>query len=204
MAEANRHVNTDLRRFEIQWSNGLAGRDLVAQWHRTCQTVSDRYRSTDPKQRVQWAGPAMSALSSITARLMETWAHGQAIYDLLGVERIEYDRIRNIAHLGVSTFRRTHQLRGMAIPKQKPHVCLTAPSGETWEWNPESGNESIRGLAVEFCQVVTQTRNIADTRLQVTGPISRYWMEHAQCFAGPVSVPPAPGTRFRVAAAGRP
>jgi len=39
----------------------------------------------------------MSVRSSITARLMETWAHGQAIYDALGVERRDEDRIRNVA-----------------------------------------------------------------------------------------------------------
>ena len=38
----------------------------------------------------------MSARSSISARLMETWAHGQAVYDRLGVVRVDTDRIRNI------------------------------------------------------------------------------------------------------------
>ena len=44
----------------------------------------------------------MSVRSSISARLMETWAHGQEVYDVLGVLRVNSDRIRNIAHLGIN------------------------------------------------------------------------------------------------------
>ena len=45
----------------------------------------------------------MSARSSITARQMETWALGQEVFDVLGLERVNTDRVRNIAYLGVST-----------------------------------------------------------------------------------------------------
>ena len=58
-----------------------------------------------------------------------------------------------------------------------------------------SETEVIEGLAEEFCQVVTQTRNIADTSLIVTGKNAAAWMEIAQCFAGAPETPPAPGTR---------
>ena len=54
---------------------------------------------------------------------------------------------------------------------------------------------SIIGSAVEFCQVVTQTRNIADTGLKLVGETARNWMQNAQCFAGPPETPPAPGSR---------
>ena len=48
-----------------------------------------------------WYGPAMGARSFITARLMETWAHGQDVVDALGVERTPTDRLRHVAHIGV-------------------------------------------------------------------------------------------------------
>ena len=38
----------------------------------------------------------MSARSKITARHMETWAHGQEVFDALGKDREEKDRIKNI------------------------------------------------------------------------------------------------------------
>jgi len=74
-------------------------------------------------------------------------------------------------------------------------VQLVAPSGAIWEWNDPSETECIRGEAVDFCHVVTQVRNVADTALEVLGPIATRWMSIAQCFAGAVSDPPAPGAR---------
>lgn len=177
--------------------DGLSGPDLVAAWIETCRRIAPRFTKADPKARVKWAGPDMSVRSSITARLMETWAHGQAIYDLLGVERQDGDRIRNIAHLGVSTYGWTFVNRGEEVPEPMPLVRLTAPSGDVWEWGAPSGVERITGPATDFCQVVAQTRNIADVSLLVSGPNATRWMAIAQCFAGPPCDPPAPGTRVK-------
>ena len=80
-------------------------------------------------------------------------------------------------------------------PSPVPHLVLTAPSGEVWTYNEPSDAERIEGLAEEFCQVVTQVRNIADTELRVVGDIALDWMSKAQCFAGPPETPPAPGVR---------
>jgi uncharacterized protein (TIGR03084 family) len=141
----------------------------------------------------------MSVRSSITARLMETWAHGQEVYDVLGATRVDTDRIKNIAQLGVNTFAWTFLNRRLEIPADVPHVRLVAPSGAIWEWNPPSETNRVEGDASEFCQVVTQVRNLADTKLTVVGETAGRWMSIAQCFAGAASDPPAPGTRFREA-----
>ena len=174
---------------------GIKGHALLEAWRSYYIDMTPRFAAADPKQRVKWAGPDMSARSSITARLMETWAHGQEIYDLLGLRRENADRIRNIAHLGVNTFGWTFVNRKEPVPEPVPYVCLTAPSGEVWEWGEPSVEERIEGAAEAFCQVVCQTRNIADMDLQVTGPVATQWMAVAQCFAGPPKDPPAPGTR---------
>ena len=178
-----------------QFLNGLDGRELLIAWRAYVTHMTPLFEAADPKQRVKWAGPDMSARSSITARLMETWAHSQAIYDLLGLRRQNADRIRNIAHLGINTFGWTFLNRGEALPGEMPHVVLKAPSGAIWQWGTPSDAERITGLAEEFCQVVCQTRNIADTDLDVNGPIATEWMAKAQCFAGPPKQPPAPRTR---------
>ena len=80
-------------------------------------------------------------------------------------------------------------------PAPKPFVQLTAPSGGIWEWNGRQEDNVVRGSAVEFSQVVTQTRNIDDTNLEAVGDTARQWMEIAQCFAGGPETPPAKGTR---------
>jgi uncharacterized protein (TIGR03084 family) len=130
-----------------------------------------------------------------TARYMETWAHAQEVYDLVGASRTHTDRIQNIATIGVKTFAWTFVNRGLDVPGAQPYVRLEAPSGAIWEWGDASDTECVRGTAVDFCHVVTQGRNIADTALQATGPVATRWMAIAQCFAGAPVDPPAPGTR---------
>lgn len=173
------------------------GQALRAVWLTTAAGVAAAFDGADPKARLKWAGPDMSARSSMTARLMETWAHGQEVFDHLGLERVDHDRIRNIAHLGVITFGWTYEVRKMQPPPQAPYVALRAPSGALWEWGEAGGEDAVSGSASEFCQVVTQVRNIADTQLVVTGPVAEQWMGMAQCFAGAAETPPAPGTRYR-------
>ena len=183
--------------FTQVWLNGLRDRALLNHWRDYYLEMTDRFAAADPKQRVQWFGPDMSVRSSITARLMETWAHSQAIYDVLGQMRTDTDRIKNTVVIGLNTFGWTFQNRKHAVPTDLPFLRLRAPSGETWEWGQSDTENCIEGNAVEFCQVVTQVRNIADTSLHVRGDTATRWMAIAQCFAGPPEEPPAPGSRFR-------
>ena len=180
-----------------EWLGELRGRRLLGEWHRFAGELARRYAASDPKARVPWAGPDMSVRSSVTARLMETWAHGQEVYDVLGVERTDTDRIRNIAQLGVNTFAWAFRNRRLEVPPDAPYFRLVAPSGAIWEWNVPSETNRVDGSATAFCQVVTQVRSPADVELRATGETARRWIGIAQCFAGPPSDPPAPGTRFR-------
>lgn len=194
-AEVGASVSGGLKDFEESYLDGLSGQALLSTWRDAYRTVARHFRAADPSQRVKWAGPSMSARSSITARLMETWAHGQEVYDELGVVRENADRIRNIVVLGNNTHGWTYAVRGEQAPVPTPYLVLAAPSGEVWTYNEPSEAERIEGLAEEFCQVVTQVRNIADTGLEVTGEVAADWMSKAQCFAGPPETPPAPGIR---------
>ncbi len=180
---------------QYDWLEGASGRALFEAWRDYYQKTAKNYEDVDPKARLKWAGPDMSARSCITARQMETWAHGQEVFDTLGIERQEADRIKNIAVIGINTFGWTFVNRKMDVPEDKPYVKLTAPSGETWEWNEPQPRNMVEGSAVDFCRVVTQTRNLKDTELTVRGETANTWMSMAQCFAGPPEDPPAPGQR---------
>ena len=158
--------------------------------------ITDKFKSEDPQKRVKWIGPDMSVISSISARHMETWAHGQAIFDSLGIRRKNEDRILNIVIIGNNTFNWSYKVNKLDVPKQAPYLQLTSPpSGELWEFNNKQNTNYIEGKAEEFCQVVTQVRNIQDVNLAVKGSISEKWMSIAQCFAGKAQSPPKPGTR---------
>lgn len=173
------------------------GDDLRAAWRALYTDMGKRWVDLDPKQRVKWAGPDMSVRSSITARQMETWAHGQEVFDILGLQRDEQDRVKNIVILGVNTFGWSYKVNGRDVPEGMPQLVLTAPSGAVWTFG-EAGEDRVAGPAVEFAQVVAQTRSVADTSLQVTGPVAQEWMAIAQCFAGGAETPPAKGARHRV------
>jgi len=157
--------------------------------------MSRQLGESDPKRRLPWFGPDMGVRMFTTARLMETWAHGQEVYDLMGVLRVPTDRIKNVATIGVRTFGWTFVNRGEDVPGAPPYVRLVAPSGAIWEWNEPSESECISGDALEFCHVVTQGRNIVDTKLEVVGDVANRWMSIAQCFAGGPVDPPKPGVR---------
>ncbi|MEQ8700370.1 MAG: TIGR03084 family metal-binding protein [Bauldia litoralis] len=204
--EAGLKAERTMLDLQNEWLDGLSGHALIDAWRDGAEETARVYAGLDPRARLKWAGPDMSARSCITARQMETWAHGQAVFDLLGVEREETDRIRNIAHLGVTTFRWTFLNRGQEPPGPPPHVRLIAPSGAVWEWNAPSEHDRrddsqqdsrVEGTAVDFCRVVTQTRHVADTALRVTGEAAERWMAIAQCFAGPPVDPSAPGARHK-------
>jgi uncharacterized protein (TIGR03084 family) len=183
--------------YSRRWLDGCAGSALLERWRTQYQRLADIVGAFEPDRRLAWAGPDMSARSFMSARQMETWAHGQAIFDALGIDRVEHDRLRNIAVMGVNTFGWTFKVNRRVVPAVKPYVRLTSPSGAVWEWNDPASPERVAGNAVEFCRVVTQTRNVLDTGLATTGESAKLWMEHAQCFAGPPEKPPAPGTRFK-------
>jgi len=168
---------------------------LLEAWRRTAHELAEEVGALDPKTRLPWYGPDMGASMFITARYMETWAHGQEIYDLVGAFRRNTDRIRNVAAIGCRTYAWSFVNRRLEVPGPPPYVRLTAPSGAIWEWHEPSEEERIEGSAVDFCHVVTQGRNVADTALRVTGPVATQWMAIAQCFAGGPADPPAPGTR---------
>jgi uncharacterized protein (TIGR03084 family) len=174
----------------------LAGSDLLEHWHAQMADLCDQLSAAAPDQRLKWFGPDMGVRMFTTARQMETWAHGQAIYDLTGTARQPTDRLRNIAEIGVRTYGWTFANRAIPLPGPSPYVRLTGPSGAVWEWNDPSPGNRVEGTALDFCQVVTQVRNVADTVLTVTGEPARRWMSLAQCFAGPPEDPPPPGARF--------
>ena len=174
------------------------GKRLLDLWYATMVALCDKLSALPPDARLKWAGPDMGVRMFTTARQMETWAHGQEIFDLMGATRPPTGRLRNIAEIGVRTYGWTFANRKQEVPGPAPYVRLTAPSGGVWEWNDPAPDNCVEGSALDFCQVVTQVRNVADTALRVTGAPARAWMEIAQCFAGPPETPPAPGARFTV------
>jgi uncharacterized protein (TIGR03084 family) len=162
---------------------------LLAWFHSARASLIETFVGLDSSARLPWYGPDMSAASAITARIMETWAHGQDIADALGIAREPTARLRHVAHLGVATFGFAYTLRAREVPAEPLRVELAAPDGGTWSWGPEGARNTVRGPAQDFCLVVTQRRHRADTSLATSGAVAGEWLSLAQAFAGP----PGPG-----------
>jgi uncharacterized protein (TIGR03084 family) len=142
-------------------------------------------RSADPKMRVPWYGPAMSLASCLTARIMETWAHGQDLFDALGVERQPSARLHHIAFIGWRAVANSFVAQGLPVPTDPVRVELTdAAVGEVVLGAADAVNV-VRGSLVDFCLLVTQRRHLDDTDLIATGPVASKWLTIAQAFAGP-------------------
>ncbi len=184
-------TNADLHRARF----GDLGAKLPDVWRESCHAMARQLGESEPKRRLPWFGPDMGVRMFTTARFMETWAHGQEIYDLLKVRREPTDRLKHVAEIGVRTFGWTFVNRGEKPPGPCPYVRLVAPSGAVWEWGEPSETSCVRGDALDFCFTVTQARNVADTGLEAVGDVATRWMEIAQCFAGGAVDPPAPGAR---------
>jgi uncharacterized protein (TIGR03084 family) len=163
----------------------LNGVDLLS-WFRTARlALVEAYRGVDPERRLPWYGPGMSPASSITARLMETWAHGQDIMDTVGVERAPTMRLRHVAHLGVRALPYTYKVNRLPQPSEPIRVELVTPDGGDWSWGPPEALNRVSGDLLDFCLVVTQRRDRTETVLDVKGSIAEEWMAIAQAYAGP-------------------
>lgn len=169
--------------------DGKSGADVLAWWRNERERMLAAFRSRGPKDRIPWFGPDMSTLSFATARLMETWSHGQDVADTVGAPWPSTDRLRHVAHIGVTTRGWSYINRGMEFPGGDVRVELTAPSGEVWTWGPEDAADRLTGTAEDFCLVATQRRHPSDTELVTNGDLAAEWLDIAQAFAGPPTLP---------------
>jgi uncharacterized protein (TIGR03084 family) len=185
-AEADGGINPDTiaARFRDR-----SGAQLLAWFDTTRADLIATFAALDPRTRLPWFGPAMSAASSLTARIMETWAHTQDIADALGVAREPTDRLRHVAHIGVGARAFSYAVRGKTPPQTPVLVELTGPDGSLWSWGPADAADRVSGPALDFCLLVTQRRHRDDVALAIDGPAATEWMTIAQAFAGA----PGPG-----------
>ena len=173
---------------------GRTGAEMLRWWADERRALLEACLNADPSRRVPWFGPSMSLASKMTARLMETWAHGQDVVDALDLKRPLSGRLKHVARIGVLAFPNSFLANGLEVPQIPVRVSLQAPGGQgTWEWGNAAATDSVDGPAEDFCLVVTQRRHVHDTSLNVIGETASAWMGIAQAFAGPPGEGRKPG-----------
>jgi len=173
--------------------SGLSGAEMLDWSNRERARLVHALRTVDPSSRIPWFGPDMSPASKATARLMETWAHGQDIVDALHLDRAPTARLYHVAYIGVRAVPNSFRANGRAVPDVGVYVALDSPQGDRWVWGDVDAENRVEGDALDFCLVVTQRRHVDDTDLVVTGEMAREWMQIAQAFAGPPGAGRQPG-----------
>ena len=173
--------------------HGTPPGELLAWFDRSRAQLIQAYREVDPAARLPWFGPSMKPASSVTARLMETWAHGQDILDTFGITRVPNARLRHVADIGIRALPYSYAVNGLDLPADQIRVELTAPDGQCWTWGPAGARDRVTGDALDFCLVVTQRRHRDDTRLEVRGRAAAQWIGIAQAFAGAAGPGRPPG-----------
>ena len=159
--------------------------ELLADWRVTRGRLHEALLTVPDGRKLPWFGPAMSAASMATARLMETWAHGLDVADALGVDRAATGRLRSIAHIGVRTRDYAFIVNNLTPPSEPFLVELRGPAGDTWSWGPPDAAQRVTGSAEDFCFLVTQRRPRNTLDITAVGADARRWVEIAQAFAGP-------------------
>jgi uncharacterized protein (TIGR03084 family) len=160
------------------------GAQLLARWRQGRAELATALAEVADGTKIHWFGPPMSAASMITARLMETWAHGQDIADALGVSRPVTGRLHHICRFGVQTRDFAFLLHKLAPPTEPFRVELAAPDGGEWEFGPAEAEQRVTGSALDFCLLVTQRRHLDDTDIAAEGEQAQDWLRIAQAFAG--------------------
>jgi uncharacterized protein (TIGR03084 family) len=170
---------------------------LLGAWRAGRVQLLEVLGGLDPNARIPWYGPSMGARSFATARLMETWAHGQDVVDAVGATRPPTERLRHVAHIGVRARPFSYAVRGLELPDGDVFVALDPPGGgEPWTWGQPESPDRVTGPALDFCLVVTQRRHPSDTALVAAGPLATEWIGIAQAFAGPPGEGRQPGQQY--------
>ncbi|MFI9507472.1 TIGR03084 family metal-binding protein [Nocardia sp. NPDC052566] len=167
--------------------------ELLERWRRGRAGLIDALRAVPAGTKLPWFGPPMSTASMISARIMESFAHGQDVADALGVDRAPTARLRTVAHIGVRTRNFAYTVHGKAAPAAEFRVELIAPDGGVWSWGPEDAAQRVTGPALDFCLLVTQRRHRDDLALRAEGADAAEWLTIAQAFAGPTGAGRAAG-----------
>lgn len=178
---------------DVELGRRVAGAELATRWAEGRAGLLAAGAAADPFARVPWYGPSMSLASFLSARLMETWAHGQDVRDALGAPCSVSDRLRHLCHLGTAARTYTYLVHGVEDPGTPVRVVAHAPDGSRWVFGPPEAAEEITGSALGLALVFTQRRHPADTDVVAHGATAAQWLAIAQAFAGPAGPGREPG-----------
>jgi uncharacterized protein (TIGR03084 family) len=125
----------------VERERGQPATAVRDRWQTGADALCHAFSACDPHERVTWVAGQLSARTLATTRLAETWIHTCDVADALGRTLAPTDRLWQVARLAWRTlpyaFARAGRELGGPVAFE-----LRAPSGEAWEFVPESPGTS--------------------------------------------------------------
>jgi uncharacterized protein (TIGR03084 family) len=164
-------VSVDAAAAALVEADRAAGGDAIRQrWHDASQEMRAAFSAGDPHQRVTWVSGQLSLQTLASTRLSECWIHTGDIASALGVELQPTGRLCHIARLAWRTLPYAFQRADTAMSGPVA-LDLIGPNGEQWRFDPVApALTTIRGPAVEFCEVAARRIHPDATDLVGNGP----------------------------------
>lgn len=160
----------------------LPGAQVLDWWRRAASREREVFGSIEPSTRVPW-GLGMSARSLVTARMMETWAHGLDVRAALGIPTRDTNRLRHIAWLSLRALPYAFTFAGRPVPEEPIRVELTLPDGTAWTFGPHDAAARITGPAGQLCRLFVQRiGRDAATDLRAEGDAADAALDVARAF----------------------
>ena len=155
---------------QVDVEHAVGGDAIRARWHEASREMQATFRAGDPHRRVTWVSGQLSLHTLVATRLSECWIHTDDIASALDVELAPTDGLRHIARLAWRTLPYAFEQAGLTMHGPVA-LDVLGPGGDRWHFDPEDGAvTTIRGSAVDFCEVAARRVDRAATGLVGEGP----------------------------------
>jgi uncharacterized protein (TIGR03084 family) len=158
------------------------GPEVLRWWEDTSAAEREALRALTPADRVPW-GLGMSPRAFVTARIMETWAHGLDLHAALGVQPVDSMRLAHVAWIATRAIPYAFTVAGVEMPDAPVRVELTMPDGSTWSAGPADAADRITGPAGPYCRIFVQRlAPSAAPDVVAHGDAARLWLAVARAY----------------------
>ena len=155
---------------QVAFDRAAGGDEIRRRWHEASRTMRAALAAGDPHRRVTWVSGKLSLHTLAATRLSECWIHTGDIASALDVDIPPTDRLRYIARLAWRTLPYAFD-RGDTEMHGPVALELIGPNGDEWRFDPDAAPlTTIRGSAVEFCDVAARRVDPSATGLVGDGP----------------------------------
>lgn len=184
--------------FEAAVKQGLteygagSAQDVLGRFKFASHMAATGLRSTTA-QRVPWLVNPLPPSVLAMAGMLETFAHGQDIYDTLDTRVERGDELEYLVHFIARTRDFGYLSHDMTPPVQEFLFQITLPSGRTVEVGPADSSDVVRGPAEDLALLASRRRHRDDLDVVADGQDAKVWLTIAQAYRGPAGPGRAPG-----------